>query len=63
MWLKVGPKKCKKATDVISSIGMEVMMDLTVTVAVLFECTMEIFQFSWKIFLVTNVSSWMCQGG
>jgi len=33
------------------------MMDLPVTVAILFECTTKKFQFCWETFLVTDGSS------
>jgi hypothetical protein len=37
-------------------------MDLPVTVAIMFECTMKEFHFSWETTLVTNDTSSVYQG-
>jgi len=38
------------------------MTDLHVTGAILFECTMKEFKFSWETFLVTDRSNSLYQG-
>jgi len=68
MHLKIGHTECKRATDVSSSLDVlctrwiENIMELLVTVAILFKCTMKKFQFSWDTFLVTYGSGCMYQG-